>query len=162
MAYWRLPVFDRTQEDVDRAIKQISEWIASSLSGKPIVVSDLKGCLKVADINRIEGNIAYLSERLNEYYYVADTPSKTWDRGGLPTKYDVERILRNIRELREVFCVHPNAPSVPSSMLRYDDVNAVELNLELIKELLEKMIECLYKKSGNFNSGCTFFLPIRR
>ena len=155
-------MFDRTQEDVDRAIKQISEWIASSMLGKPIVTTDLKGCLNVADINRIEGNIVYLSERLNEYYYVANSHSKNWDRNGLPTKYDVERILRNIRELREVFHVHPNAPSVPSSMLRYDDVNAVELNLELIKELLEQMIECLYKKSGNFSSGSTFFLPIRR
>ena len=162
MAYWKKPVYDRTQEDVDRAIEQISEWVTSSLSGKPIVVSDLKGCLNVADINRIEGNIAYLSERLSEYYYVANTPSKTWDRSGLPTKYDVGRILRNIRELREVFCVHPNAPSVPSSMLRYEDVNAVELNLELIKELLEQMIGCLYKKLDNFKLGSTFFLPIRR
>lgn len=155
-------MFDRTQEDVDRAIKQISEWIASSMLGKPIITTDLKGCLNVADINRIEGNISYLSERLSEYYYVTNTSSKTWERNGLPTKYDVERILRNVGELREVFYVPPDAPSVPSSLLGYEDVNAVELNLDLLKELLDTMIECFYKKSGNYKSGSTMFLPIRR
>ena len=155
-------MFDRTQDDVDRALKQISEWIASSISGKPIVTTDLKGCLNVTDINRIEGNIAYLSERLNEYYYVANTPSKTWDRKGLPTKYDVERILGNVRELCDEFYALPNAPGIPSSLLGYEDVNAVELNLNLIFELLNQMVECFYKKSGNFSSGSTMFLPIRR
>ena len=64
MAVWINPVYDRTQEDVEYAKQKIAEWIAADTMENSLVVHDLKGCLNVSDLNRIEGNIKYLAEQI--------------------------------------------------------------------------------------------------
>ena len=81
-----------TQADVDFAIKTIAEWIAANTAGNPLVVYDLKGCLNVPDLNRIEGNIAFLAERFNDLMYPPDTSVKEWETHGLPSSDDIRRI----------------------------------------------------------------------
>lgn len=161
MAVWTDPVFDRTQEDVDFATQKIAEWIAADITGNPLVVYDLKGCLNVSDINRIENNIAYLAEQMTRYYYPPGTSTKSWTSTGMPNEKDISRILYNIRALIDAFYQQSNAPDIPESMLGYNEVNAVEKNLSLIKELLDSMVNS-FRKSGTFYSGSTIFLPIRR
>lgn len=155
---WQEPIFDRTQEDVEFAIRKISEWIAL---GKPTEVYDLKGCLNVSDINRIEGNIAYLSERLTELAYPSGAFSKKWAKDGLPSEGDINRIIDNVNKIINAFYRPRTAPSLPTTMLSYDGVNSIEKNLDLIKYLLDCMVSS-FKKSGTFKSGSTMFLPIRR
>ena len=158
---WIDPVYDRTQADVDFAIKTIAEWIAANTAGNPLVVYDLKGCLNVSDLNRIEGNIAFLTERFNDLMYPPDTSIKDWEAHGLPSGDDIRRILANVRSLIEVFYQQPKAPDVPEDMRNYSEINAIEENLLLIKELLDGMVAS-FRKSGTFQSGSTMFLPIRR
>ena len=93
MTTWIEPVSDRTQEDVDFAIQKISEWIAGDIAHNPLLVHDLKGCLNVSDINRMENDVKYLSEKLNGYAYSVSTTSKSWDKSGLPNETDISRIL---------------------------------------------------------------------
>lgn len=157
MAQWIDPIFDRTQADVDFAIRKIAEWVATDGA----MAYDLKGCVNVSDINRIEGNIAFLSEKLTELHYPPDTAIKTWSRSSMPTAQDIERILYNVKALITAFYKHDDSPDVPSSLARYSDVNAVEENLHLIKYLLDIMVGS-FRKSGTFQSGSTMFLPIRR
>ena len=161
MAVWIDPVFDRTQEDVEFAIEKIAEWVAANITGNPLVVHDLKGCLNVSDINRIEGNISYLAGELTRLYYPPDTSTKSWSVSDMPNEQDVSRILYNVRALITAFYKHNDAPEVPNRMLDYNDVNAIELNLSLIKELLDCMTAS-FQKSGTIKSGGTMFLPIRR
>ena len=161
MSEWRTPVFDRTREDVEYAIKTIAEWVSNDMSGNRLAIQDLKGCLNVSDINRIEGNIAYLSSELNRLLYSNNTSTREWTNGGLPNEQDIERILSNISDLTMAFYTPINAPSVPSSLSSYDEVNAVEKNISLIKELLDCMVGS-FKKSGTHQSGKSFSLPIRR
>lgn len=161
MAEWKNPVTDRTQEDVDFAISKIAEWIAGDVTHNPLVVYDLKGCLNVADINRIEGNVAYLSDKLTELAYPPNTATKSWDRVGLPNEQDISRILYNVRAIISAYYQQGSAPEVPSSMMGYEEVNAVEQNLDLIKELLDCMVNS-FRKSGALKAGSTMFLPIRR
>lgn len=158
---WKTPVFDRTQADVDFAIKQIAEWVALDISGAPYAAYDLKGCLNASDINRIEGNIRYLSEHLTQYGYTVNAFTKSWTNDGMPNVEDISRILGNVRELISSFYTLPSAPDVPSGMNNYNNVNAVEQNLHLIKGLLELMVES-FRKAGAFQSGSTSFLPLRR
>ncbi len=158
---WIDPVYDRTQADVDFAIKTIAEWIAANTAGNPLVVYDLKGCLNVSDMNRIEGNIAYLSEQFNQLMYPPDTSVKTWGVDGLPTGDDIARIIANVRALIAAFYQQPQAPEVPEDMRNYSEINDIEKNLALIKELLDGMVAS-FRKSGTFTSGTTMFLPIRR
>ena len=157
MITWITPIYDRTLLDVEFAKSKIAEWI----SGKSNVVYDLKGCLNVSDINRIEGNINYLSGKLNELGYVNTTYIKSWNRLGLPNQQDINRITNNIKELITAFCQHPSAPNVPDKMVDYNDINAIEKNLDLIKELIEYMINS-FNVSGALQSGQSINLPLRR
>lgn len=154
-------MFDRTQADVDIAISKISEWIQTAISSYPPTVYDLKGCLNVSDINRIEENIGYLAELLYDYGYFPDVSVRTWKGVDIPNENDIKRIIRNVRALVESFIRHADAPAVPTSLTAYSDVNSVEENLYLMKELINIMTKS-FKKSGTFQSGSTMFLPIRR
>ena len=204
---WREPIFDRTQEDVDFAIRKIAEWVAYNISAAEYdekvrieneelvlregyvervdsnvlvlqgdgrayiendvlvvrigVVYDLKGCLNVLDMNRIEENIAYLSERLLELSYPTDVSTKRWTKGNLPTESDIQRIIGNIRSLINGFYQPNTAPELPSTMLSYDDINAIERNIDLIKYLLDCMVSS-FRKVGMHRCGSTMFLPVRR
>jgi hypothetical protein len=202
---WREPIFDRTQEDVDFAVRKIAEWITYNISsaeydekvrveneelilregyaittndklilqgdGRAVVdddklvvkigvVYDLKGCVNLIDLNRIEGNIAYLSEKLSELDYSSSVLTKQWDKGDLPTENDIQRIISDIRSLVDGFYQPSNAPALPSSMLSYGDVNSIERNIDLIKYLLDCMVNS-FKKVGSYKSGATI-LPLRR
>lgn len=125
------------------------------------VVYDLKGCLNLSDLTRIEDNITYLSERLVKYRYFVDCSSKDWDDKSIPTIEDMKRIGNNIRSLLTVFAKHGKSVDVPNKMLSYEDINALEYNLYLLKQLLDTMVESFYK-SGAYKCGSTAHLPIRR
>ena len=202
---WREPIFDRTQEDVDFAIRKIAEWITYNISSaeydekvrveneelilregyvttnsdklilqgdgrayteagalvvKIGVVYDLKGCVNLIDLNRIEGNIAYLSEKLTEVDYPSNILTKQWNKGDLPTEIDIQRIISNIHSLVDSFYQPNHAPTLPSSMLSYEDANSIERNIDLIKYLLDCMVNS-FKKVGSYKSGATI-LPLRR
>lgn len=125
------------------------------------VVYELKGCLNTLDINRIEGNIAYLSEKLSELAYPSNVTTRQWDNTGLPTEKDIERIIANIRSLVDGFYQPSDAPTLPTTMLSYNDINSIERNIDLIKYLLDCMVNS-FKKVGAFKSGFTITLPTRR
>ena len=161
MAEWNTPIFDRTQEDVDYAIRKIAEWIASDITSASLVGYDLKGCLNVSDINRIEENVSYLAEQLKGYHYPSDTSSKSWSVTDMPNQSDITRIIDNIKSLIDSFYLHPDAPTLPDGMLGYNEVNAIEENLSLIKALIDAMVNS-FRKLGTFKAGSSMFLPIRR
>lgn len=161
MAVWVTPIFDRTEEDVAFAQEQIQKWIDVKLSGNPVETYELKGCFNLTDINRIEGDIQYISDRLDELYYPPGTSCKTWERSGLPTAKDVERILSNVRLIIAAYHQRVGVPDVPDSMSNVSDINDLEENLYAIKQLLDSMVE-RFQKSGMLKSGAMRMLPIRR
>lgn len=124
-------------------------------------VYDLKGCLNLSDIVRIEDNITYLSKRLTQYGYPIMTYTKEWTKNGLPAAQDMTRIGDNIRALFSGFATPPESVDIPSAMLSYEDINALENNLYLLKQLLDAM-EGSFIKSGTYTSGATRRLPLRR
>lgn len=124
-------------------------------------VIDLKGCLNLADLNRIEGNIAYLGELMESFSYTPNIHGKKWTIADMPNQNDMSRIIENIRALIDAFYSPNNPPSLPTTMLSYTDINAIEENLYLIKQMLDVM-QSSFKKVGTIKSGSTTFLPIRR
>lgn len=161
MANWVEPIFDRTEADVVFAKEQIRLWIEQVLTGNPIETYALKGCLNVRDINRIEGNIQYLGDRLKDLYYISGVSCKTWTQSGLPTEHDVQRIISNINLMIAAYYRQTGTPSVPNSMRTYTDINNIEENLLRLKQLLDHMEKC-FQKSGTFQCGAKRMLPIRR
>lgn len=124
-------------------------------------VYELKGCLNLVDLNRIEGNIAYLAEKMESYSYSPNIHGKQWSRADMPNQNDMERIIENIRALVSAFYSPNNPPALPTTMVSYADINAIEENLSLIKQLLD-VLESSFMKVGTIKSGSTMFLPIRR
>ena len=200
---WRNPVFDRTLEDVEFAIRKIAEWKKSHTHSTDIKVEndalvmrdggttqvaddkfvlqnegiayveddvlvvkvgdvyELKGCLNLLDLNRIEDNITYLAETMENYSYSPNIHGKQWNKVDLPNQDDMSRIIENIRSLISAFYSPYNPPSLPDTMLSYNDINAIEENLYLIKQLLDCM-RSSFKQTGTIKSGSTTFLPMRR
>ena len=124
-------------------------------------VYELKGCLNLLDLNRIEDNITYLAESMESFGYAPNIHGKQWDRVGMPNQNDMSRIIENIRALISAYYSPDKPPSLPVTMLSYNDINAIEENLYLIKQLLDCM-QSSFKKTGTITSGSTMFLPIRR
>ena len=124
------------------------------------VVYDLKGCLNLSDLTRIEDNIAHLSDVLTRYHYPIVTNSKEWANASLPNAHDMKRIAANIRSIFVGYYTPSDASVVPDTMLSYQDVNAIERNLYLLKEILNVM-QTLFIKAGTYKCGANR-LPIRR
>lgn len=201
---WKEPIFDRTLDDVELAIRKIEGWkknhshsvdvrveedtlLLKDDEGTAYVtdtgfrlenegavyfedgvlildiddVYDLKGCLNLTDLNRIEGNIAYLAEKMESFAYSPNIHGKTWTKADMPNQNDMSRIVDNIRSLISAFYSPDNPPALPTTMLSYSDINAIEENLYLIKEILDCMQKS-FKAVGTIKSGSTIFLPIRR
>lgn len=124
-------------------------------------VYELKGCLNLLDLNRIEENIAYLADKMESYTYSPNIHGRQWGREDMPNENDMSRIIENIRALISAFYSPDNPPPLPDTMLSYNDINAIEENLYLIRQLLNCM-EGSFKQVGTIKSGSTMFLPIRR
>lgn len=146
---WIEPIFDRTQADIDYAIRMLREW-KENPSATPF---DLKGCFNFNDINRIEGNIKYLSEELTSLYYFSNITSKTWGRGALTvTPSEINRIRGNITILLNSFFKDEKAPTIPDTLLTFQQVNDLEYNLYLIKQMLDNMVAS-FKECGVAECG---------
>lgn len=124
-------------------------------------VYELKGCLNLLDLNRIESNIAFLAEKMESYSYAPNIHGRQWSNVDMPNQNDMSRIIDNIRSLIGAFYSPDNPPSLPDTMLSHNDINAIEENLYLIKQLLDVM-QTSFKKVGTIKSGSRMLLPIRR
>ena len=124
-------------------------------------VYELKGCLNLFDLNRIEDNITFLAESMESFAYSPNVHGKQWNRVDMPNQNDMSRIVDNIRSLIESFYPPNHPPSLPVTMLSYNDINAIEENLHLLKQMLDCM-QSSFKKVGTIKSGSRTILPIRR
>ena len=135
---WITPVYDRTVADVEYALTKIQEWKEVGATN----TSDLKGCFNLSDMNRIENNIKYLSDTLTDLYYfpTESVVTKTWDRTGLPTVTDINRLIQGIRIIISSYYPPTNAPELPTTLISIEDVNSIERNLYRIKVILDNML----------------------
>ena len=124
-------------------------------------VYNLKGCLNLSDITRIEDDITYLTDRLTRYQYPVTSVTKEWTNKGLPTALDMKRIGNNIKALFIGFITPSENSPIPDVILSYENINALEHNLYLLKQLLDVM-ESLFIKSGTIQCGSTTRLPVKK
>ena len=143
MAEWISPVWDRKQSDVDYALAQMA--IGNSKN-------EYKGCFTVSDINRIENNSRYLSDRLNVLAYANSISTATWDMYDIPNVTDIKRLINNVSALIEAYYLSEDAPTLPETLLHYEQVNALERNLYLLKHLIDNE-EYAFRHCGTFNCG---------
>ena len=149
MAEWITPVFDRTLSDVNLAISKIAEW---KKTGETNTYA-LKGCFNERDVNRIEGNIRYLRENLDKLYYFSNVITRvTWSNRDTLNMSDVLRIIQNTEDIISAYYQSNDAPDLPETLLNYEQVNALEKNLHLIKIILDDMISS-FRECDTFECG---------
>jgi hypothetical protein len=157
---WIVPVVDRTLRDVQDALAQIEMWRTQVANGQSPTVTELKGCLNVTDLNRIEANTRYISQFLRGYGFQINVTTKVdWTDECLPNVDDVNRIIDNIKEIRNKYYEPAGMPSLPQTMVSFSDINAIEQSLLLFREMLLGMVGA-FRRSGAFRCGQGIKLPM--
>ena len=141
---WITPITDRTAADISNRTA--------------------RAFLNVADLNRIEGNIAWLTAELGRLGVSVPTTSTTnWNQNNIPTMTDIQRIRANI-DLIATRYHRPigfgNMADISVEQLTFANVNLLEMNLFLLRRLLDGMVTSF--KQASFRSGQRLFLPQRR
>lgn len=147
MPEWLAPVFDRTEEDVEYAK-------AYNKSPSESAASEYKGALNASDLNRIEGNCAYLSELLHSCGYTSHVNVKTdWSMADFPTLTEFTRIRDNITELMRAYAQAEDMPDMRTdSRTDYVEINNMEFDLYRINEMISNM-KAIYMYSGELYGG---------
>ena len=158
MSNWREPITDRTIADV-------KNYDAGSLEYQ-------KGALNADDLNRIEGNFAYLEEKLRsdaifiphifrnceETTLNADGTQTTntytdWQENNLPWLSEINRIRANHNALVRLFLVGLGFSEQPeSNYLDYNEVNNWE-KFALFSKMMFENMEKEYLYCGMEESG---------
>ena len=104
----------------------------------PTVPPDLKGCVNASDLNRIEGNLDYLNQRI---VFKRGIPNdrmvvKTWERGEVVLPSDVSRLLRNARWVAGAYGLSNVVPIPQVTIESYEDMNNLEIMTQLAKEMV--------------------------
>src|SRR5690606_30526754 len=135
-------------------------WRTQVANGQTPTVTELKGCLNVTDLNRIEANTRYISEfRRGHGFQMNVTTKVDWTDECLPNVDDVNRIIDNIKEIRDKYYEPAGMPSLPQTMVSFSDINAIERSLMLFKEMLLGMLAA-FRRCGTFRCGEYFRLPM--
>jgi hypothetical protein len=132
---WTEPIFDRTWVDVDWAKHTLEEWRELIAAGGTPTTSDLKGFLNPSDLNRIEGNTQYLADLLD---VSGLTYKLNWSYSDCITVSAQSRIIGNVQELVTASGVS-NTPEIPTTIMKYDNLNAIEQILFMIKAHIESL-----------------------
>lgn len=147
-------IFDRTQNDVDAAIRLRSGKVQNfqSLTADEIETLE-RGTLTITTLNRIENKQKELKTLFNDMgYWNMETKNKTWAYEDVFYGEDFQRILANTNILREAFFTYTDTPSTPPVSYHYSNINA----LEKILYDLDNMVDAVknrYKRCGTFRCG---------
>lgn len=132
---WITPVYDRTDEDLGEAIylsNKIKTDGYSSLTAEEKTKWDsgnLKGCRNANDLNRIEGNCAYLASLLS--VTLPHTPKTNWDNETTPMQTNIQNICDNVSAIKSYFdsivsVIMPDVPSLPiNSFYKLNDLEKI-------------------------------------
>jgi len=128
MREWTEAITDRSRLDI--------------MEGSP------KAYLHDGDLNRIENNLAYLSERLSLLgYSIQIVAPKNWSRSDIPRVADIGRICDRIAAITQAYYApdgYIGISDIRDKALDYRDINSIEKNLSGIKDLIDRMLTHSY------------------
>lgn len=122
-------ITDRTQEDVE-FLEYVRRKGYENLTEYERQQWELgKGAYNYVDLNRVEGNVKWLAEKLG----LTLTTKTDWTLWDIPTTTDMTRYLSNIRNVMDACSDGLPFPSLPTTMsnLSYAGANAIEMVLEV-------------------------------
>ena len=148
-------IFDRTQNDVDTAIRLRREKVQmfQELTDKEILTLE-KGTLTINTLNRIEEKQEELKNLFEEdFYFVDEIKNKSWGYSDFFLQEDFDRILVNLENLINAYFVYTNTPKIPDNNYRkYQTINDVEKILSDL-DIMISDVKSHYRECGTFESG---------
>ena len=135
-------IFDRTQEDVDTAVRLRNEKVKEfkNLTSEEINTLE-RGTITINTLNRIENKQQEIKELFSNIAINVDVQNKVWDSTEIFDKANFERILDNLNVLVKSFCVYRNTPNVPRVSYHFEDINSIEKILFDLEELYNKALK---------------------
>jgi hypothetical protein len=148
-------IFDRKQIDVDTAIRLINEKVKTfqELSENEIKTLE-KGTLTINTLNRIENMQEVLKGLFEEMgYFNTPISVKKWQYSDIFKIEDFDRILNNLKLLKDAFFIFENTPDIPDNNYRkFQTINAVEKILYDLDVMIND-VKSYYLECGTFECG---------
>lgn len=156
-------IFDRTQNDVDAAIRLRNEKVKfDPITMQPINPEELteseiatleKGTITYNTLNRIENKQQELKNLFNDIgYWNTPITNKVWGENDIFNVKEFQRILDNVNVLRQAFFVYKNTPNTPPISYHWQDINALEKMLYDLGVMIND-VKSHYRECGTFESG---------
>lgn len=149
-------VTDRTQADVDRwRVLRSKGWENMTPEEQEEWMAGLKGSYNATDLNRVQGAVDYVKNRLIDAGYIVETELlTTWMASDIPTDTQMVQYLSNVAVIQSTLVLPSYAPPLPDSMknLTYTGANNIEKILEIVDHMLTNSLEAVWY-SGDVYSG---------
>lgn len=147
-------IFDRTQNDVDTAIRLRNEKVKKfqELTESDINILE-RGMITYNTLNRIEQKQELLKGLFNEMgYWNTNIINKVWGENDIFNVDEFQRILDNTNVLRQAFFVYKATPNTPPISYHWNDINALEKILFDLDVMIND-VKSHYRECGTFESG---------
>ena len=147
-------IFDRTQNDVDTAIRLRKEKVQTfqELTENEIAILE-KGMITLNTLNRIEEKQEDLKGIFNDMgYWNVPITNKSWDNTQIFYEKEFQRIIYNLNVLRDAFFVYADTPKTPSISYHWQDINALEKILYDLDVMIND-VKSHYRECGTFECG---------
>lgn len=150
-------IFDRTQNDVDTAIRIRRDSVQNfkTLMYWEIKVLE-KGTLTINTLNRIEQKQYELKYLFNDMGYwntnISNYPWEYWEYTDIFDVVNFQRIIYNLNVLRDAFFVYKDTPNTPPVSYHYNDINALEKILYDLDVMIND-VKANYRYCGEFECG---------
>lgn len=156
-------IFDRTQNDVDTAIRLRNEKVKfDPVTMQPINLDELtpaelqtlnKGTFNYTDLNRIENKQNELKNLFNDMgYWNTSITNEVWSENDIFNVDEFQRIIDNTNVLRRAFFVYKDTPNTPPISYRWQDINSLEKILYDLEFMANNVVNN-YRECGNFECG---------
>ena len=123
-------ITDRTERDVERWRLLHSKGFQNlTEEEKAQWQTAMKGAYNHVDMNRVEGAVEFIAQKLAELdYYPQLELTKTWTVSDHPTKEDMDRYFGNVALLRSILPMYSTTPQAPTTKKKMDYLaaNAIE------------------------------------
>ena len=147
-------ITNRTQYDVDTAILLRDTKVKNfqELTESEIATLE-KGTMTINTLNRIEEKQEDLKGIFNNMgYWNTPIANKSWDNTQIFDATEFQRIIDNLKVLREAFFVYTYTPNTPPISYHYNDINALEKILYDLDVMIND-VKSHYRECGTFESG---------
>jgi hypothetical protein len=147
-------IFDRTQNDVDTALRLRAEKVQTfqALSESDIATLE-RGMMTTNTLNRIEAKQEELKNLFNEIgYWNTSITNKQWSQEEIFDFDNFKRIVDNTNILRQAFFVYADTPSTPNVSYHWKDINALEKILYDL-DIMINDVKSFYRECDTFYCG---------